>query len=338
MKCTTADATPPGSAAAHHPEEESSAMTGTILVTGAAGFIGSAVVRTLSASGHTVVALDALLDGLYPASEKIARFEQVSQLPGVTGIRADLRVDDLSVIPDTVTHVVNQAAMPGLGLSWQDFDLYASCNVNALARLVEHSSRWNMERFIQVSTSSVYGKSAVGDESQPIEPVSPYGVTKLAAENLALAHWRDSGFPAVILRYFSVYGPGQRPDMAYRKFIDKALKGEPITVYGTGEQSRSNTYLDDCVNATVSALTAGATGEIYNISGNRERTINEALAVIEAEAGLPLQVERINPARGDQDRTFGDSSKAQAVLGFSQSVTLEEGLARQVAWQRTLSL
>jgi len=311
-------------------------MTGMILVTGAAGFIGSAVVTSLSASGHKVVALDGLLDGLYPSAEKIDRFRTISGLPGVTPIHADLRYDDLSVIPDTVTHVINEAAMPGLGLSWQDFDLYATCNLNAVSRLMEQASQWNLERFVQVSTSSVYGKNAVGDESQAIAPVSPYGVTKLAAENLALAHWRDSGFPAVILRYFSVYGPGQRPDMAFRKFIAKALNGEPITVYGTGNQSRSNTYLDDCVNATISALTLGKPGEIYNISGGQERTINEALAIIEAEVRHPLNIERVDPARGDQNRTFGDSAKAQTALGFSQSVTLEEGLSRQVAWQRTL--
>ena len=311
-------------------------MTGTILVTGAAGFIGSAVVTSLSASGDKVVALDGLLDGLYPSTEKIDRFRTISALPGVTPIHADLRYDDLSVIPDTVTHVINEAAMPGLGLSWQDFDLYATCNLNAVSRLMEQASQWNLERFVQVSTSSVYGKNAVGDESQAIAPVSPYGVTKLASENLALAHWRDSGFPVVILRYFSVYGPGQRPDMAYRKFITKALKGEPITVYGTGEQSRSNTYVDDCVKATISALTLGKPGEIYNISGGQERTINEALAIIEAEVRHPLNIERVDPARGDQNRTFGDSAKAQTALGFSQSVTLEEGLSRQVAWQRTL--
>lgn len=311
-------------------------MTGTILVTGAAGFIGSAVVKSLIASGHTVVALDALLDGLYPSAEKIDRFYELSAMPGVTTIQADLRFDDLSVIPDTITHVINEAAMPGLGLSWQDFDLYASCNLNALARLIEHSSRWDLERFVQISTSSVYGQNAVGNEEQALLPLSPYGATKLAAEFLALAHWRDSRFPAVILRYFSVYGPGQRPDMAYRKFIDKALRREPIVLYGTGEQSRSNTYLDDCVDATIAALTSGEPGEVYNISGSQERTINEALAIIEAAAGIPLQIERKESARGDQKRTFGDSSKAQTVLGLNQSVTLEEGLGRQVAWQRTL--
>ena len=311
-------------------------MSHKVLVTGAAGFIGSAVVTELSEQGWNVIALDALLDGLYPATEKVARFKKLGDLPGVECFRLDLRTDGLNALPSGITHVINEAAMPGLGLSWQDFDLYSGCNVSALARLIEHASHWDLERFVQISTSSVYGKNAVGDEEQPIRPVSPYGVTKLAAENLALAHWRDSGFPALILRYFSVYGPGQRPDMAYRKFIDSALKDKPITLFGSGEQSRSNTFIDDCVNATITALEAGDDGEVFNIAGGQERTINEALAIIEIETGKQLTIERRDAARGDQERTFGDSQKAQKVLGFRHTVGLEEGLARQVRWQKSL--
>jgi UDP-glucuronate 4-epimerase len=232
--------------------------------------------------------------------------------------------------------VINEAAMPGLGLSWQDFDLYSSCNLGGLSRLIDATTKWPLERFVHISTSSVYGASAVGDENQPLEPVSPYGVTKLAAENLVSAHKRDSGFPAVILRYFSVYGPGQRPDMAYRKFIQKALDGDPITLFGTGEQSRSNTYIDDCVAGTIAALTKGEVGEIYNLAGGSERSINEALRIIEEGVGHTLTVKKEPAARGDQARTMGDSQKAQSVLGFKNTVTLEEGLARQIEWQRSL--
>lgn len=311
-------------------------MSHKVLVTGAAGFIGSSVVTTLSEQGWNVVAADALLDGLYPATEKVSRFDKLGELPGVETFRLDLRSDDLNALPSDITHVINEAAMPGLGLSWRDFDLYSGCNVSALARLIEHSSRWNLERFVQISTSSVYGKNAVGNEDQPIQPVSPYGVTKLAAENLALAYWRDSDFPAIVLRYFSVFGPGQRPDMAYRKFIDSALRDTPIPLYGSGEQSRSNTFIDDCVRATIAGLKLGDDGEIFNIAGGQERTINEALSIIESEIGKPLSIERHDAARGDQARTAGDSSKAESVLGFRHTVGLEEGLARQVRWQMNL--
>jgi len=307
-----------------------------VLVTGAAGFIGSAVVRALNGQGTPVVALDALLDGLYPAKEKIARFDFLTTLDGVDTFQLDLRSDDLSVLPRDIEYVINEAAMPGLGLSWTAFDLYSSCNLSALSRLIEASNAWDLTKFIQISTSSVYGKSAVGDENQEIRPVSPYGVTKLAAEQLVLAHLRDSGFPGMILRYFSVYGPGQRPDMAYRKFIAKALTGEEITLFGSGEQSRSNTYIDDCVAGTIQALSAGNPGEVFNIAGGEERTINEALAIIEAEVGKPLNISRHPAARGDQERTRGDSSRAQEKLGFISNTRLEDGLGAQIKWQQTL--
>jgi len=151
-----------------------------------------------------------------------------------------------------------------------------------------------------------------------------------------LAHLRDSGFPGMILRYFSVYGPGQRPDMAYRKFIAKALTGEEITLFGSGEQSRSNTYIDDCVAGTIQALSAGNPGEVFNIAGGEERTINEALAIIEAEVGKPLNISRHPAARGDQERTRGDSSRAQEKLGFISNTRLEDGLGEQIKWQQTL--
>lgn len=308
----------------------------TVLVTGAAGFIGSAVTRKLSSDGVDVIAVDALLGGLYPAQEKQQRFEQISDLPGVTAHQLDLRFDDLSVLPTTITHVINEAAMPGLGLSWQDFGLYSSCNLGGLSRLIDAASQWPLERFVQISTSSVYGTQAVGDEHLPLQPVSPYGVTKLAAENLVFAHLRDSGFPAVVLRYFSVYGPGQRPDMAYRKFIQKALAGDTITVLGTGEQSRSNTYIDDCVEGTIAALSKGEVGDIFNIAGGVERTLNEALGIIGDLVGTPLAVDYLPVARGDQARTKGDIGFAESVLGFRNTTTLEEGLARQIEWQRSL--
>lgn len=309
-----------------------------VLVTGAAGFIGSSIVRELHSLAVPVVAVDAFVDGLYPRDEKIKRWDSISNLVGVDTIELDLRHDDLTSLPSDITHVINEAAMPGLGPSWGNFELYASCNFSAVARLIEQSTRWPLEKFVQISTSSVYGRFAVGDEALPALPVSPYGATKLAAENLALAHWRDSGFPVTILRYFSVYGPGQRPDMAYRKFISKALAKTTIDVYGNGSQSRSNTYIDDCVSGTISAMGKGLPGEIYNISGSVERTLNDALHIISTEVGAPLKVNHLARARGDQDRTFGDSTKAQVNLGFRHTVTLEEGLARQVKWQRDAGL
>ena len=309
-------------------------MSRTVLVTGAAGFVGSAVVRELSAQGDRVIAVDGLLGGLYPADEKIQRFDAISSLPGVEAHRLDLRDADLSVLPSDVDYVINEAAMPGLGLSWSDFELYSSCNLSTVARLMNQAKQWPLKKFVQISTSSVYGKNAVGDESLPTLPVSPYGVTKLAAENLAFAYMRDSDVPVTVLRYFSVYGPGQRPDMAYRKFISRALAGTPIEIYGTGEQSRSNTFINDCVAGTISALESARVGEVYNIAGSSERSINDALAIISDALGHPLEIQHSESARGDQDRTFGDTAKASKELGFLNTTSLEEGLEAQIRWQR----
>ena len=307
-----------------------------VLVTGAAGFIGFAVVQELLRKQVPVVALDALLDGLYPAQEKIARLEILRAHPLVTTVTSDLRSADLGDLPSDITHVVNEAAMPGLGLSWEDFNLYSSCNTLAVSRLIDVARTWPLEKFVQISTSSVYGKNAIGNEDQALRPVSPYGITKLAGENLVLAHFEDSGFPATVLRYFSVYGPGQRPDMAYRKFIHAALHGEAITLRGSGEQSRSNTFVDDVADATVTALFSSTEGEVFNISGGEERTINEALGIIEELVGHPLEITRVESARGDQMRTAGDSAKAREILGLKNSVNLEEGLAQQLAWQQNM--
>ena len=307
-----------------------------VLVTGAAGFIGFAVVQELLRKQVPVVALDALLDGLYPAQEKIARLEILRAHPLVTTVTSDLRSADLGDLPSDITHVVNEAAMPGLGLSWEDFNLYSSCNTLAVSRLIDVARTWPLEKFVHISTSSVYGKKAVGNEDQALRPVSPYGITKLAGENLVLAHFEDSGFPATVLRYFSVYGPGQRPDMAYRRFIHAALHGEAITLRGSGEQSRSNTFVDDVAAATVTALFSSTEGEVFNISGGEERTINEALGIIEELVGHPLEITRVESARGDQMRTAGDSAKARDILGLKNSVNLEEGLAQQLAWQQNL--
>lgn len=313
-------------------------MGDVVLVTGAGGFIGSAVAHRLSEGGFQVVAVDGLLGGLYPADEKKERFAALDGLPGVQTFAMDLRSADLSALPEDISYVINEAAMPGLGLSWQDFELYSSCNLSTVARLMDQAVRWPLKKFIQISTSSVYGKNAVGDESLPTAPVSPYGVTKLAAENLALAYLRDSEVPVSILRYFSVYGPGQRPDMAYRKFISRALAGTPIEVYGSGEQSRSNTFINDCVDATVSALSRAQVGEIYNIAGSAERSLNDALAIISATIGRPLDITYLPAARGDQERTFGDTAKAHQDLAFTNTASLEFGLAAQVAWQRDSGL
>jgi len=305
------------------------------LVTGGAGFIGSHVVRELLSRGHEVVTLDCMLDESYSAEIKRSVWTEVTQLPGVTGYELDLRTDDLAPAFDGVTHVVNEAGMPGLIRSWDDLGLYIDCNLLALDRLMSAATAAGVERFVQVSTSSVYGASAIGPETAPTEPVSPYGVSKLAAEKLLLAHHANFGFPGVILRYFSVYGPHQRPDMGYNRFIEAVLDGRPINVHGDGLQTRTNTFVTDCASGTASALESARVGEIYNISGSWSISVLEALDLISDALGKPHEVRFVAKRPGDQLDTNGDVSKARAELGYAPSIQPAEGLARQAHWQRS---
>jgi len=303
-----------------------------VLVTGAAGFIGSHVCEKLLVLGHEVVGIDAFVD-YYPREAKERNLREFAAHPRFSFSEVDLRVDSLDECLDGVDAVVNEAAMAGLMRSWSDLDAYVSCNINGLQRLIEACQRAGVSRFVQASTSSVYGRDAVGNEAQPTRPVSPYGVTKLAAEHLLAAHVAASDFPAVILRYFSVYGPRQRPDMAYHIFIDAMLGGRPITVYGNGLQSRSNTYIDDCVGATVNALMHGDVGEAYNIGGGDEITLHRAIELIAEAADATPQI-RYEAARpGDQARTWADTEKARQAFGYRPSVKPSVGLREQVEWQ-----
>jgi UDP-glucuronate 4-epimerase len=302
-----------------------------VLVTGAAGFIGSHLCEALLDAGHSVLGVDAFLD-YYGRERKERNLTALRSRPEFSFSELDLRTAPLEPVLDRVEAVVHAAAMPGLVRSWVDMDAYTSCNVLAVQRLCEAAASAGLRRFVHVSTSSVYGTEAVGDESTSTRPVSPYGVTKLAAEHLALAYWSEFGLPAVILRYFSIYGPRQRPEMAYAAFTEALLDGKPLTVFGDGRQSRSNTFVSDCVAGTLAALERGELGGIYNIGGGEEIELLDAIGIIARELGVEPRIV-FEPARvGDQRRTAADVSKARRDLGYDPVVGPEEGLRRQVAW------
>jgi nucleoside-diphosphate-sugar epimerase len=302
-----------------------------ILVTGAAGFIGSWLVERLLADGHDVVGLDAFV-GFYDEATKRRNIETALASPAFRFVEGDIRTADLDPVLADVEVVINEAAVAGLAPSWADLDLYASCNLVGLGRLLEAARRADVRRFLQVSTSSVYGLNAVGDESQPLRPVSPYGVTKLAAEHLVFAHVEAFGLPAAIVRYFSIFGPRQRPDMAYHRFAEAMLDGRPIVIYGDGEQSRTNTFVTDCVEGTVRAMEGAAVGEVYNIGGGESITVNEAVRVIAEAVGIEPLIERAPPVPGDQRHTSADIGKAERTFGYRPTVPPREGLRRQVDW------
>ena len=303
-----------------------------VLVTGAAGFIGSHLSEALLARGDSVVGLDAFID-YYPAEVKR---RNLAGLVGQSGFRLteyDLRTADLEAVAEGCDAVVHAAAMPGLPRSWTDFELYSTCNLTGTQRLAEACRTVGVDKFLHISTSSVYGLDAIGDETAPVRPVSPYGVTKLAAENLLDAYREMFGLPVSIVRFFSVYGPRQRPDMAWHKFIAAIAANQTVQIFGDGLQSRSSTFIDDAVAGTLGALDHGRVGEVYNIGGGESITVLEAVEMIAENLGRHARLEH-GPARaGDQRVTRADTGKACRDFGYRPVVGPAEGLARQVSWQ-----
>lgn len=305
----------------------------TVLVTGAAGFIGSHLCEALLEGQREVIGLDAFTE-YYDRRLKEQNLAFLRGQERFRFIEADLRAAELNDILDGIEVVFNLAATPGLSLSWQDFDSYESCNFRAVHRLIKACQTTGVRRFVQASTSSIYGSVATGDEDQPTRPVSPYGVTKLAAEHLLGAYHETFGFPVVVLRYFSIYGPRQRPDMAYRIFCERLIAGEPITVFGDGLQTRGNTYVSDCVSATVAALDRGEPGTVLNIGGGSEITLLAAIDILADALGVPPRID-FQPARpGDQRHTKAETSRARRVLDWTPMIEPTDGLRLQAEWIR----
>jgi len=305
-----------------------------VVVTGAAGFVGSHLVDALVRERHQVVALDCLLPDSYDPAVKAANFAEIAALPGVELCEADLRTSALVEVLAGADAIVNEAAMPGLVKSWSEFDLYVGCNLLALDRLLAAARVADIQRIVHISTSSVYGRYAIGAEDQPTEPYSPYGVSKLAAEKLLLAHVANFGTPAVILRYFSLYGPRQRPDMAYHRFCEAMLDGRPLVVHGDGRQRRTNTHVHDAVAATIAALDKGAPGEILNVAGGESVRLLEAISILSDALDVEPTIEYTPPRPGDQRDTAGDVTRARQVLDWTPRIGIAEGLRDQAAWHQ----
>jgi nucleoside-diphosphate-sugar epimerase len=306
-----------------------------IVVTGAAGFVGSHLCQALLAAGHQVTGVDAFIP-YYPRPLKERNLAGITARPGFTFHELDLRTDDVRPLLDGAEVVFHLAAMAGLLRSWSEFDDYMTCNVQATQRLLAAASACGVQHFLNISTSSVYGRFATGDEDAPLAPASPYGITKLAAEQLCRAYAENFGLPVTILRLFSVYGPRQRPDMGYHIFIRSILRDQVITVYGDGNDSRSNTYIADCVQGLLLAFQHRdrSVGETFNIGGGEEVTVNQVLALLGELIGRTPRVVPGPSRPGDQRRTAADIGKARRLLGYAPATSVHDGLAAQVAWQR----
>jgi UDP-glucose 4-epimerase len=304
------------------------------LVTGAAGFIGSHLTERLLDRGVPVVGVDCFTD-YYARSVKESNLAPARKRPGFEFVEADLGGTDLARLLEGVTHVYHLAAQAGVRKSWgRDFGVYTAMNVDATQKLLEACLHRPIHRIVYASSSSVYGDHVPLPmrEDAVLQPVSPYGVTKLAAEHLCHLYHENHGLPTVSLRYFTVYGPRQRPDMAFHRFIRATLAGRPIVLYGDGEQTRDFTFVDDAAAATMAAGDRGVPGRVYNIGGGSNVTVNDVIAMLGRVLGRPVRVERQPAQSGDMRHTYADTALARRDLGFAPTVTLEQGLAAEYRW------
>jgi UDP-glucose 4-epimerase len=304
------------------------------LVTGAAGFIGSHLSAALLDSGAIVTGLDCFTD-FYPRALKDANIATLTGRPGFSFIEAALQDVDLKPVLAGTTHVFHLAAQAGVRKSWgRDFDVYTRNNVEATQRLLEALVGMPIQKYVYASSSSVYGDHVPLPmrEDAYLQPLSPYGVSKLAAEHLGHLYWANFGVPAVSLRYFTVYGPGQRPDMGFQRFLTAVRDGKPISVYGDGEQTRDFTFVSDIVAANMAAATQGRPGSVYNIGGGSRVTLNHVLELIRNVTGKTVAVQREPEQKGDMRHTYADTSAARRDLDFNPRVTLGNGLDQQYRW------
>jgi UDP-glucuronate 4-epimerase len=307
------------------------------LVTGAAGFVGSTLVERLLAEGHSVRGLDSFSD-YYDPQQKRANVSSALKNPNFRLDELDLSTAPLTDELDDIDVVFHLAAQPGVRRSWEHFDRYMFDNVFSTQRLLEAARQTqHLHKFVYASSSSVYGDDTQVPtyEDHAARPRSPYGVTKLASEDLCTAYAEAFGVPTVSLRYFTVYGPRQRPDMAFHRMCNAALKGDSFPLYGDGSARRTFTFVEDVVDATYRAATASLdAGVIMNVAGSESATVNECLDLIGEIAGKPIAVDQKPPAKGDVRWTAGAVDRAHALLGWSASTPLRAGLEAQVRWHK----
>jgi nucleoside-diphosphate-sugar epimerase len=310
------------------------------LVTGAAGFIGSHVSERLVADGADVLGVDCFTD-YYPRDQKERNLAALRAANRFRLVEADLASTDIAPLLGDVTHVFHLAAQAGVRKSWgSDFRVYTVNNIDATQRLLEACVGRPIERLVYASSSSVYGDACdlpMREDARP-EPVSPYGVTKLAAEQLCHLYHVNYGVPAVSLRYFTVYGPRQRPDMAFRRFLAAAMRGEALPQFGDGHQTRDFTFVADAVAATVAAATRGIPGRVYNIGGGSRVEVLDVFELVRHVTGRPVTAAVLDAQKGDMRDTYAETTRARQDLGFAPAVTLENGLRAQFEWMMAAGL
>jgi nucleoside-diphosphate-sugar epimerase len=304
------------------------------LVSGAAGFIGSHLCRKLIQENGRIIAVDAFTD-FYPRWLKENNIQSLMKNPNFELIPQDLLEIDLNKIMEKTDVVFHFAAQAGVRTSWgSDFSIYTKNNIDATQRLLESAKSSSLEKFIFASSSSVYGLSPQLPmiETNPLHPYSPYGVTKLAAENLCFLYHKNYGVPCVSLRFFTVYGPGQRPDMAFHKFFKSIMADNEITIFGDGQQTRDFTYIDDIIQANLSSIKNGKAGETYNLGGGTQRKLADIIPILEEISQKKVKIRYLPAQKGDVRHTLANIQKAKKDLKYSPEIPLEEGLKSQWDW------
>ena len=308
------------------------------IVTGAAGFVGSSLtVRLLDAGAH-VTGVDCFTD-YYARALKETNADRFRDHDRCRFVETEIATADWTELLTDVTHVFHLAAQAGVRRSWgADFSIYTTCNIDATQVLLEACVGRDLERFVYASSSSVYGDAVtipMREDARP-QPVSPYGVTKLAAEHLCQLYCSNYSVPTVSLRYFTVYGPRQRPDMAFHRFLRAIQTGQPITLYGDGKQTRDFTFVDDAVSATVAAADRGSAGGVYNIGGGSRVSMNHVLELMATVTGQVPTISHQPVQKGDMRDTYADTTLARHDLGFAPAVGLEDGIRSEHKWISTI--
>jgi UDP-glucose 4-epimerase len=308
----------------------------TALVTGVGGFIGSTLAESLIESGERVIGVDSFLD-YYPRSVKERNLESLSANPGFELHEGSLQEMELPRLLEGCDRVFHLAAQAGVRASWGgEFGIYTDNNILATQRLLEAAAGARIRSFVFASSSSVYGDGAPLPmiEDIPLHPVSPYGVSKLAAEKLCELYFVNHRVPAVSLRYFTVYGPRQRPDMAFHRLLRCALEGTPFRLFGDGHQTRDFTFVADAVAATVAASERGQGGAVYNIGGGSRVSMLDVIAAVRDVTGRDVELVMEPKQKGDMRDTYADTSAARRDLGYEPRTSLREGLRREWDWIR----
>jgi nucleoside-diphosphate-sugar epimerase len=305
------------------------------LVTGCAGFIGSSLTEKLLSEGHTVIGIDSFTD-YYPIEIKKRNLITALRNKNFTFLESDIL--NMKKFP-VVDYIFHQAAQAGVRASWgQNFEIYSRNNILATQRLLEYYKDNKPLKFIFASSSSIYGdaEELPVREDAPKKPISPYGVTKLAAENLCYLYHKNYGLSAISLRYFTVYGPRQRPDMGIHKFITAAIKGNEITIYGNGDQTRDFTYISDIVKANIQAAKCESDWACFNIGGGSRISVKKLLDIIEKAVEKRIKIKYVDSQKGDVKDTHADTSLANEVIGYIPEVDIEAGIKKHVEYLRAI--